>query len=776
MSVVLGETPDQSTRDSALKADHTTELASSFPFCVTLWLYLDALPTQSDTYTIFWYGEQGETDNLLRCSATLSATSGFDITATLTGSSSSVTASEVQLSTETWYMITVVLEQTAGATWKITLYVDDNEADSASGDIGATAPGDYDRFLLGATDGGSDYGRFRAEHVAIWDAELSASNIETLADGPWTPLDGEELIDQEPGTAYWMLVGHWSAGIDAANGQGIGTRDQGLLFNQANASGSTSKPPLQMLDSDDPVVWSAATPVMRYLASQDLAPGPYIHPLVPPVSRLQPHFYIFNPVEQTFKYGAGEIPPYTMGNFTRPLQSDGQGANNLAPPVSSLTTYIPATDIALIAKRIADWFEFSGWGAGRGSVGDGQYEGYAFLRAVGLGDLAGPNELLRGFRGTLTTPDEKSPFTGMGSAVPLEMHPLDRVTSVTPNNSARPWHTWFRAHGSRLVKEYMDGFWTALKRELDERDLCYPRVLWWDQEDWARPNYAIRPDPDDPTEEPPQGTFTNQLADDRADEEEILPSKTLDDIYSGTPSYDDEQDIGSNYNSAFYQWYLGYSVPIRQQAVWEAMLQTAKGAGFFPLTTWSNYDGFTANNPDFLFPGNTWREAYNTAAETIQGDVSSPKLYTPGSLRKNVSADDTLQDLGSTFSQVLRNHAKGKIDACINSRAGPPVAPWFQTGLRRFETTATPGPDDYYWFTPEDAFDILAYAWMRGVDDFLIFIWDNPLDLTPPDPDTQKEANDLAYEVSRKLLNWVHFMPQAHGAARTARVSRLGRR
>jgi hypothetical protein len=54
MSVVLGDTPKQEPRDSALKADGETHLAASLPLSVTVWVYFDDDPGESDTYTVFW--------------------------------------------------------------------------------------------------------------------------------------------------------------------------------------------------------------------------------------------------------------------------------------------------------------------------------------------------------------------------------------------------------------------------------------------------------------------------------------------------------------------------------------------------------------------------------------------------------------------------------------------------------------------------------------------------------------------------------------------------
>ncbi|MFG0286386.1 MAG: LamG-like jellyroll fold domain-containing protein [Phycisphaerales bacterium JB039] len=330
MSVIIGETPKQQGRDSALIADSETsgELAATMPFSVSLWVYFDQPPGTSETHTVFWYGDTDAQSNYLVLEATKSALGGIDIEARLHGTSGSVSATKTQLTIGTWYMLTVNVEA-GGASHTITLYVDDTEEDSDFAAIGSVTPANYDRFLLGVADGATNFGRFRAEHVAIWatngdDEPLTASEIETLYDERLAPFDADEStqsggINRAPGTAYWMLVGHWSAGVEADDEQD--GRDSGLLFNQASAPLPTPpKPPLQMLDTAYPLVWSAATPVMKYLASQDLSPGPYIHPPVPPVSRLQPHFYIFNPVEQTFRYGAGEIPPYTMGNFTRPTR------------------------------------------------------------------------------------------------------------------------------------------------------------------------------------------------------------------------------------------------------------------------------------------------------------------------------------------------------------------------------------------------------------------------------------------------------------------------
>src|SRR5690606_2169445 len=308
------------------------------------------------------------------------------------------------------------------------------------------------------------------------------------------------------------------------------------------------------------------------------------------------------------------------------------------------------------------------------------------------------------------------PFREWPNHIPLDIHPLDSVEhdEDRPN---RPWHTWFNAHGRRLVKDHMDGFWTALKRELDERNLCYPRTLWWDQEDWARPTQAVRNLPGGVA----RGTFTLQLADARAATEQLMDSPThgtLDEIWTATgPGYQDAQDVTSVANRAFLNWYLGWSIAIGQQAMRDAMM--AKAKELFPLAVWSNYDCFSADNPDFRYVGGTPRLGYyNTPPAdqaTMHGDYSSPKLYTPGNLYGMVNTPGRLApEMGVTFPQVMRNIHKSRIDACTNAFTAKPVTPHFETGLKRWAAEGGSDPQVFYKLTSEDDFDIMGHAWKRG--------------------------------------------------------------
>ena len=83
--------------------------------------------------------------------------------------------------------------------------------------------------------------------------------------------------------------------------------------------------------------------------------------------------------------------------------------------------------------------------------------------------------------------------------------------------------------------------------------------------------------------------------------------------------------------------------------------------------------------------------------------------------------------------------------------------------------------------TDEDVFDVFAYAWKRGVCEFIPFVWEGELpeeiddpgeyDFDPTD-DEKKIAHDRMYDVCFRLLNTVHWLPQENHA----RVCRAGRR
>jgi hypothetical protein len=213
MSVIIGETPRQEPRDGALVAHHATELAAEWPLSITLWIYFDQAPGQGATHTILWYGKQQSISQHLVLEATPNATSGFDITATLRGSTGFVSAVAAQTPIGEWVMLTVVAAEEGGASHRVTLFIDDVEADTAATNIGTTTPDEYDHVGLGVDNAGDNFGRFRAEHVAIWPPDsisgepLSASQIEELYEERWVPIDlvGGLPIGRSPGIAYWML-------------------------------------------------------------------------------------------------------------------------------------------------------------------------------------------------------------------------------------------------------------------------------------------------------------------------------------------------------------------------------------------------------------------------------------------------------------------------------------------------------------------------------------------------------------------------------------------
>src|SRR5690606_20940072 len=123
------------------------------------------------------------------------------VTATLRGSTGSVSAAAQHIPAGEWIMLTVTVAEEGDASHRVTLFLNDSEADTAATSVGTTSPGAYDRFVLGATSGGSNFGHFRAEHIAIWepverlgaDEPLSIGEIEELFEKRWAPITPPEI-------------------------------------------------------------------------------------------------------------------------------------------------------------------------------------------------------------------------------------------------------------------------------------------------------------------------------------------------------------------------------------------------------------------------------------------------------------------------------------------------------------------------------------------------------------------------------------------------------
>ncbi|MFG0286074.1 MAG: hypothetical protein ACF8R7_16780 [Phycisphaerales bacterium JB039] len=769
MSIRFVRDPNQLQIES-LRADDGAggDLAPTLPLTALLWLRFESVPGASETWTVWWYGERARAINALTLYAQRSTGNKLELAAKLVGVTGSVTATSPELDTEEWHQVAVALKTgVSEGNFTIELYVDDLTVVTATASA-TISESDWGVVSMGARTEANiqDPGGFRAEHFAIWNAAISSADFQEMYEekiAPWdADLDEIGLDIGAPSVAYWPLIGHTAGGIPILEAGHYAVLEDGELRNYGAQKDELGRPRLDW-HSGDPE-WSAYRPAIRYLRATSYQPLG-----APPKAvtrRRDPLFGYFNfpSLATGTAFAPGAHPMYTDPNFVVFSQINAFNPQAfLAPRFIPPIILTPASDIGLAAKRIADWQAMQGFTKGTGSAGGGDYEGIIYLKRIGDQDWEAPGEVKPGEPEPLKLGLPRGFEGGYGRGIPLGEHPLDAVGAISSPTEIDPrykWSTWFRANGERLVKEYYDHFWPALKAELDARDLCYPKRLFWDYESFPRNREALRVDNAAPT-----GNFTPQLEDARAATEQLAGSSaptTLEDIFDdwgGTYT-----DLGGTLDpdnfDFFTQFWEPWSVVIRQHALAESIFATAKDV--FPETKWGNYWGYRADNPEFTYPEDLAPYFINTpSGVTVPGDYAQPKLYSRNGA--NLRGTEPEMNLGMDYATVVRRLKKARIEACVNAQSPLPLAPWFESFGHSYMFDPSGGdPVLVYRPTAEDFWSDITFAWQRGCDEFMIFSWEDG-------------AYDATFFLCKRLVNWLHFMPVA-SYDRTARVSRLGRR
>jgi hypothetical protein len=760
---------------SQLRADFPSGTRpSGFPLSVTAWLYFEEAPGPTDTWIVWWYGRASLASDHMVLEATESGAGDVLLTARLKGASGQVQAQRVVTPGE-WHCVSVVVTG-ASAPFTLNLYADDQAKQSDSGSPGQVGPASYDRFGLAAAQGSGqteDFGRFFCEHAAIWNAALAdaaqgvPSDNGKMFEEHLPPQDGGQLaVGAPPDLGYWQLVGHTRSGLRVKNNQT--GRNQGELFNQSNPSGSTSKPPLQWPDSNVGLpYWSAKTPIMRYDYTQ-AAMSPIERGPLRPISRRNPHFFIFNGPSHMIalpEYRRG-LRYYSDPNMTLYLACDARDANQLPPAyLDQPTEYTPVRDLALIAKQLADHIELQALTVGKGEGPDNRYAASIHIRGLGADGLF--QNRLRGLDHDVETAYET--WLANDNEIPLEGHPRDWLDEPDVKMRA-PWSVWFRAEGAALLREFMDHFWRALKGECDRRNLCYPLRAHLDYEGWPRETDQLALDASDDQ----IGTWPVAVNDPRAATEDLLgePGTTLSDIYDPQagkgPAFDDAKGISAVENRDFAEWWHGYSVIMRQHAMAESALATFKDS--FPYARGGNYRTFVADNPAFKLPFGQSISFNTPLGAPYPGEYSTPVTYSPTDRLNNIRGSF---GFGYTLCEVVRDNKRAAIDACASSFDAKLLAPWFDN-VGRYLVKHVPRNDVNnagnivfrYTHTFEDIWDGLTHAWQRGCDEFLIFFFQETQYPLEKFPDT--------FDTCARLRDWIHMTPLA-SRDRTARVSRVAR-
>lgn len=497
MSAVFDRGEAQSLQ--ALNAGQFTVNPDGLPISVSCWAYFDAAPGATATHTVWWYGEDGNDDKLLRLVANVGQGGGILFRAELkAGNNTIAVTTTVEYDANVWHCISVTLAEIGSpAEYELKLYVD---GDAATADT-TTAVGadvsDYDVFAMGRSNGSTkgDYATCYLEQIAVWNDLLAdedpieeiPSDNQTMYDGRIAPADAatELRVASEPTVSYWMLAAHTRSALRIKNGHTAVGR--GELINVADQPAGQRRSN-QTVASDEPR-WSARTPLFRWKFPR--RPARTLPPKIPR-SRLQPRFVFFQPPEAfSSTFDLVDAPIYSHPNFEVIARVDyGNTASSLIPPASGPFPYHPLGDVAAIAARLADWFAFLGFASGAGSEQSGWYEGTVYVREIGEGGIAGTR--LRGWDGSASDP----PFftTGLESGMPILQHPFDHIDQVTSGDEVRElWDVWYSNEGVRLCREWSEHFWKALKDELDERGLAYPARFHWDYErhpDWGSAMHA----------------------------------------------------------------------------------------------------------------------------------------------------------------------------------------------------------------------------------------------------------------------------------------------
>jgi len=769
------------------------------PISATVWIKIPAgqVPASGQHWTAWWLGrndtflalEVEESSGAPRVRGRMKKNSGQEL----------AVSAAAALAAGVWHCVSVVVTQLQSG-HEVRLYVDDLAGASASDSTGAVDPSAWTQFTLGSTQAAGETrrnGRFTLEHMAIWNATLADASGPDASDNARMYLERIPPKDAEaralgvgiaPNFAYWYVVGHLRNGLRVE-----GNQSNPILGEYANAappastpSGAVDRPPLRQGFGAIVPLWSADTPAMLYASDQpiDVLPRRTIHA----PSRLQPHFWVFNGPNEMV---SDADPRRRLAYFDDPNMSlmancDYDNANEVLPPYGPglvPDVYVPRTDLAMVAKRCADYYALQDLTAGKGVGPDRRYAGTVSMRAIGEGTRDNAAAVRAGGRvlGYVgPTPDGQ--YTGVGRGFPLELHPADWVFVPNTPQVWAYWACWYREKGVELNALYMERWWTALKQELDDRGLCYPLRAHFDYEGWVRDTTQL--DFDNPATpgigDPVLQLGTWPLIEDDARAATHTGEVLLEEYMNGTatprrlddlaaPDYDDEKNFYSfPENEPFAAWWWSYQYPIRSQAVADGLFQDM--ATVFPSTLWSNYEVFVADNPDYKHLDNQPNRAWNSAPKAIvRGDFSSMEAYSGSTLARLRGALGGR--LGYTLTEAQRDWHNSEVEASASSFEAKPVVPWFENVLR----SVFDGNSPIYTVTAEDMRVQYEHHWRRGGNEFILFNFST----RPDDPEELRivlyEPVEATIAVAQWLRDYVHSVPQ-NAQDRTGRLSRVARR
>lgn len=776
------------------------------PASLTAWVFFDTdeAPSGTDVWTIWWYGNYGAlTDNFITLEA-VAGTSANTVKLRARGSdgTNELEAEVDNLSTgpisgqpagRGWHCVSVVVEN-VGNSRRITLYVDDEPADtSPTGTLNIDTTV-WSRFSVGRSGVGSPAGleKFSIEQVAIWAGTLGAGGGSTPSDN--ARMYGERIPPVDAGTAglainaapnfsSWYLTPHARGGLEITDDSVYDGVLNGGIFNIAReAQGGTPILGWDQTMHGTPR-WSARTPVLRYAGVQGITPIPR-PPFVEP-SRLQPHFFfVGGPKREGFEMGQPVGYPndqirtmsfYRDPNMSQICKVDALSSGVLEPPyLDPVEDYLPQKDVAQIAKRLADWFEIQSFTAGRGVGPDKRYAGSVQLRGPGDGGLVGDPLKLRGWLGEFTSVPEFT-YDGIADSIPLERHPQDSLPPPSVSVIAEPWSTWYREKGSAYHKPWMDHFWAALKQELDARGLCYPLRIHLDYEGWVRDTSQLRlaTIPSLGLTDEPVGAWPQTELDPRKDTENLFydldpatgasRSRTLAQVQAADPaaSYDIDHNFYDTENEDFARWWWRYEYACRTWAVFEAALATVKD--YFPGTLVGDYYKYPCDHPQYQDVNQLPPRAFNSAPNaSFPLDFGTPVLYTNNNWVDNVRGAYGGR-VGYTIAESVRDVATMNIDAVANARVRSRLAPTLEDATRTF-TYASGTP---YTITEEDQRVVVEHGWRRGACEFLLFSFATDYGSGMID------KFEIKVNVARWLRDSVHSCAQ-HNQARTGRTARVG--
>jgi hypothetical protein len=744
---------DASNEDQALHASHVSALGVAFPFSLSLWVYFESLPDEG-TQVVWWYGDKNSSTKWVRLEMD-NANQKLQVAAGSGYASISAVVSPGTISTGAWHLVTFVAEY-ADDIDLLThrLFVDDQNAATQTATVTDPSPPQFfDRVSLARIGALSANPTLPAscwvEQVALWGSALAEADHDEM----WSSTDerfkvggaglprSPNAIGTDPDVGYWHLAGHYNHDLTIANSQ----NDQGFgeLRNEAQNGTANFK-----IDAGSPR-WSAITPAVFY---PYVAPAGTPPPRKPKVraGRMSPQFFIWQKPElfpfwsQSANHGRHPIwddPYFIVMARVRP----NIGGDDFAPPGYEDATYLPNTYITNVARRVGDWFEYQNFWTGRGSEGGGLYEGWAHIQTLGYG---GDGQGQEG-----------------GNAIPLQLHPRDQLKDTGMVSPRVLLDAVYCKNGRDLLKVYCENFWPALKRELQRRKrdpqdensphLAFPKRMHWGFESSPKFRSFVFDGGNWPWHEFTDGSTTpdsrwgsgsvpgETVATDGATPKDLYM------IWDDPTPYDRNEDFDVADNDGFRPWALGWSIHWRDYALAQSIFSTVKTV--FPDTRWSNNQDFVCDNPNFAYVAGHVTRVFNTKLATLHADFSSPNLYQPDDARID---DFVSAGYGATRRSAFHAIVRKRMDACARTNQPMPMAPWI-TGVGS-------NAGSHYIKNDSDHFQIIDYAWRRGVNEFLLFAHAPIADI------------DATYRVCRNFVNTLRTMPY-YSRDRTMRHCRVWR-